>query len=448
MRTNPSQSPLRALTIAMLFVAAAGTAPWVASAQDKPVSGAPKPAVPAAQKPAAGAPKPAAPAEAKLKPPSVFASRIYRIGFMPESEVMGPLMAEIAAQHADVLGIPPHAAENVVKSMSVTESRGGQVDGVLHIGVDLRTIHNLTPKPRANEFLDAVIESLDARLLKWNQRSYDVDAKMQRLDQANADFAKRQAMVRDLEERVRTITGRSDVTLSKVGATLPKLEEQRETLRLEVLGKQARQDALAASIEKLAKAAAERVETDPVAAELEKVVQARQQSYERTAQLHQTGNVSESELAQARAVVAEARAKMLERREAVKESSGGDLLGGLNRELATLSIDIAEGTAKLKAVEDLVSKYGEARQLLEGGEDLPRDKQMYDDLRHRAELELREARGRIPASTLELMVSQSYGPDDPRYQRPPSVDGAPADPAAVPPPPSSEGAVPGSPPKE
>ena len=97
---------------------------------------------------------------------------------------------------------------------------------------------------------------------------------------------------------------------SIVGA-VTRLEEERQRLELDVMGKTAR-EALEREIAKRSELVEKKAEEDAIAAELQKVVDVRQASVERIKKMVSAAHASETELQEAVGRVAEARAKLLE----------------------------------------------------------------------------------------------------------------------------------------
>ena len=72
--------------------------------------------------------------------------------------------------------------------------------------------------------------------------------------------------------------------------------------------------------------------------------------------------------------LAEARAKVLERRDLVAERSGGSILVDLNRELQSVVITVAEAEAKLMAAQKALSGFQHARGELHHAPEQPRNR--------------------------------------------------------------------------
>jgi hypothetical protein len=163
------------------------------------------------------------------------------------------------------------------------------------------------------------------------------------------------------------------------------MDEEVEALALDQAGADARQKALEAAIAQQAKRAEAAVQDDAVATELQNVVDARTTQLKRTQQLHATGNTTDTSVDGAMAAVAEARARLAERRQQTAATAGGAALADWNRELLNLSVANAERHAKLKFLE-------ERRQGLAEALPMANELDRYRTVAERAEIDRRDAK--------------------------------------------------------
>src|SRR4029078_8838978 len=82
-----------------------------------------------------------------------------------------------------------------------------------------------------------------------------------------------QARMEKARDDVAAQTGAVDVSPSTIRSLLASLQHQREAVQIDLAAKQARRDALADQIAKFSDEIRAKVKDDPVAAELQKVVQ-------------------------------------------------------------------------------------------------------------------------------------------------------------------------------
>jgi hypothetical protein len=217
--------------------------------------------------------------------------------------------------------------------------------------VDLRLTIALPDdaRPAARQFADTIVASLKDFVRHDFERQRDerleplADAKAM-ADHRLREFEKSAAELRD---KMRVASGRADVSAKNVSEALTRLEEEKQKVELEMMGKKARRAALEEQLAKQSDTVEKRINDDAIAAELEKVVKIRQEAMDRLKKLHDSGNVSNTEVNEAVSAAAEARAKLLERRRDAAAEAGGDALQAFNRELLNLSIEQRELEARL-----------------------------------------------------------------------------------------------------
>ncbi len=154
---------------------------------------------------------------------------------------------------------------------------------------------------------------------------------------------------------------RNDTLLSEI----QKASEAIAPLKLESVAAEARANALAkfyATYSEQAKLAAR---SDEIAAELQKVVEAREKQLATLSQLNKNGQSSSADLYSAQAALAEAKAKVAERRREAATSAGGDELAGLKKEDIKLSLDAAERSARIQYLTQRLELLNKSMQTLE-----------------------------------------------------------------------------------
>jgi chromosome segregation ATPase len=187
-----------------------------------------------------------------------------------------------------------------------------------------------------------------------------------RLKKAEQEYDQARDAAAELERKLHALTQRAETSRSSLSKAASHLDEEAEALALEQAGADARQQALEVVIAQQAKHAEAAVKDDPVAAELQKVVDARAAQSKRTEQLYKTGAVDAPNVDGAAAALAEARARLAERRQQSAAAAGGAALADWNRELLNLSVANAERHAKLKFLEDRRQGLAEALQIADG----------------------------------------------------------------------------------
>jgi hypothetical protein len=171
-----------------------------------------------------------------------------------------------------------------------------------------------TAPPIAAEIADDLVDSFRTylvnkyeesrkRLLDRSQRDFE-------LNQRNADDANQQ--LNHLRKQLRDLSGRSDVAPKTLTAALTSMDDELQHLKIERLSKDARRSALEEQIAQLTERVQKKIESDPIAAELQKVVDAREDRVKAIKQMHESGAASRDEVTQAAAQAAEAKAKVLQ----------------------------------------------------------------------------------------------------------------------------------------
>src|SRR5258706_10384362 len=169
-----------------------------------------------------------------------------------------------------------------------------------------------------------------------------LDQARRRWESARKSLDQAQGMFHEVQEELRSRTGRIDVSPASLQKAAARLEAELESLQLDAAGGAARMEALEKTIATEAVRGQEKSKGDEVAAELAIVVSARENALKRMEMLAQQATVSQEEVERARATLAEAKARLAERRMTVAAAAGGGALSEWNRELLNLSLDAQE----------------------------------------------------------------------------------------------------------
>jgi hypothetical protein len=170
------------------------------------------------------------------------------------------------------------------------------------------------------------------------------------------EYEKAYMQTLDLRQAIRAKTGRMDVERGSLDSLANKLDQDLQTLALEQAGSHARIEAIEEAIAEQSKRVEKASASDQVIAELEKVADARERQLKIVENERKTGVGTDAALQEAIAALAEARAKVAERRQAVFTGNGGDALTSLNRELLSLSIADRERRAKIQFLDAQLAK--------------------------------------------------------------------------------------------
>lgn len=181
-----------------------------------------------------------------------------------------------------------------------------------------------------------------------------------RVVETTARIDELQRRLEDERTALRKQTGATDVSPASIRQSMDAMQMQEEQVKIDLAAKQARSDALAEQIARFSSQIQEKIKADPIAAELQKVVEYQQKQLDLAQQQQKSGTAPQREVDQVASHLAEAKAKLLERQEAAANAAGGDVVSNWNRELMTISIDLAELRARSKALDQQLAAYANA----------------------------------------------------------------------------------------
>ena len=206
----------------------------------------------------------------------------------------------------------------------------------------------------AGPFLTAVAEQVQQRLRGpyEDQLRRVVAVADENLHRARTELTELRGRQREFYEKA----GRTDLSRESVLAEAKAMETEEQKLRMDQVGHTARQKALEERIAKIAAKAETRAAGDPVAAELKKVVDLREQELGTAKELDKVAKIPASDVRAIEIKLAEARAEWLNRREAAGSLAGRDILAKLNEELSAIEVDNAETEARLMHIDDQLAK--------------------------------------------------------------------------------------------
>jgi chromosome segregation ATPase len=195
------------------------------------------------------------------------------------------------------------------------------------------------------------------------QAEREVNRALATLDQARQMYQK-------LQNELRDRTGRIDVAPESLRRAAARLETELESLQLDAAGGAARTKALEATIAEVAARGQDAAKRDEVAAEYEKVASAREQALKNAEALAAQKTISLQELENARATLAEAKARLAERRINAVAAAGGGALAEWNRELLNLSLDAQERRARMAFLKDSLERIRQGLPMLDQMQEL------------------------------------------------------------------------------
>ncbi|MDB5320386.1 MAG: hypothetical protein JWN40_2017 [Phycisphaerales bacterium] len=186
-----------------------------------------------------------------------------------------------------------------------------------------------------------------------------------RVDRAEALLASAKQAFQKVQSELRDITGRVDVAPESLRKAASRLESELESLQLDAAGGTARTEALERTIQDVVARGQDAAKRDEVAAEYAIVVASRQAALKNAEALVAQGGISNQELENARAAFAEAKARLLERRNSAAAAAGGGALADWNRELLNLSLDAQERRARMKFLSQSLDRIRQGLPMLD-----------------------------------------------------------------------------------
>jgi hypothetical protein len=218
----------------------------------------------------------------------------------------------------------------------------------------------------ARDNMSATLATLDRRLHDLREQRDAVSSQL--------------ATLRDDISRV----GLADASTDNIRSMARDLDGQLESLTIDIAGKTARQKALADAIAKLSNQMDATVTNDPIAQQLQTVVDIKEKDLEMARKAQAAAAISNSELNRAMAELAQDKANLLERKETAAKAAGADSLNEWNHDLLVISVDLAELNAKAEVVK---SRIASLRDVLEAMTELPPQSELQkklDDLEDKA----------------------------------------------------------------
>ncbi len=306
--------------------------------------------------------KPAARDEAPTAPGSgtFNARRVVQVSLREDDDAARAAIAdmtgtEIAAEVLADYEISGNAGK-IVTTRVEPKDEGDAINVIFW--VDLRNAGPQAPQV-AREVADDLVKRLRQRIMQNAQGALaEQTARLaEERNRTAAELQQAREQLNQLRAKMREATGRADASSERIRDELNQLEDARQEIQLELESRAARMKALTDNIAQVSARVEEKVKNDPVATELQKVVEVREKQAELVKSQVERGQSSRAEYEEALAQAAEARARLLDRRSETAESAGGDAVRSWNREIMSLSVDTAELQAKLDRLSQRLANY-------------------------------------------------------------------------------------------
>jgi hypothetical protein len=280
------------------------------------------------------------------------------------------LIAQLSEPARTLLNVSPDALQQYLtidywrNTEVAIPTPQGRVDGPvrLHLEVNLDS----AAQPAAKEFLAAVVAALPSQI-EAEQNGDTVQEKCR--EQLGDTQGQLMRLTDDIQStRARLIDEGLGGALEGVSQAVSKLYEQRQEMRLELAAAKAEQQALAQEILQVTKQAEEKAASDPIAQQMQEIVALKEKRAGELQQQMKNGVASPDQVDAALADAAEARVQLLERRESVAETAGGDVLADLRKQLAMIEVNLAQANARDQVLSDDSQRMRDADQEAEQAE--------------------------------------------------------------------------------
>jgi hypothetical protein len=321
-------------------------------------------------------------------------------------DVKAAICNELRQQANQMLGIPPNTLQEYVtfepstEAQNLTNSRNVPVSAEPY-----RLILSLTlddkAQPVAREFMDKMLDVLPQVIDRMEQA--DLEKRMDDVMRARTEAQVRRQQAADRINAVKNL-GVDARTADEIDALARGLDEQSMQLTLDVASISAERAILSGTIDQINAEAAHKAADDPVAAQLQTIVDLKEKKLGYVQSEARGGNPPE--LSDAEADAAEARVQLLERREAVERAAAGDALADFQKQLVLAEVTLAQDQARLNAISKKLSSLNQARDLFQQSDTSPVVNSDVDTSEAN-ELRIMQQINAIPASAVRV-VSESY----------------------------------------
>ena len=238
-----------------------------------------------------------------------------------------------------------------------------------------------------NKAVDQLVETIKAMVAERTNllKKQLVDDR----DSINSQYLTMEQRKGELSDRLRIIRKNiedagdpalAEAQIDTIRAMSHDLDAQLESNAIDIAGKTARQKALADAIARLSDQMQAKLDADPIARQLQMVVDARQAQLDQDQSNFKAGAASPADISQAGVTLAEAKAALLERKEAAAKAAGADSLDQWNRDLLSLSVDLAELSARSDAIKSRITTLGK---ILQTDADGPSEENIHRDIEAR-----------------------------------------------------------------
>jgi hypothetical protein len=264
------------------------------------------------------------------------------------------LLTALAGPAKDLLHVTPDAVQQYLDVDWQNSDASGMQRFTLTVTLDDAA------QPAAQEFLAQAVAAIPDAIAATNREQV-----LQSLPDQERPLRQERAA---LDSELDSLTAEIDrvvggPTVGNVKEEAGKLEEQQDESGIEVAAMHAEQEQVAKEITRLEAEAHAAAQGDPAVAELQKIVDLKQEKLQAMENTTSDQNPEFPEKSRAlKEEIAEARVTLLEREAAVEQASGGDLLADLRKRMVMVDIDLAQSTARRDAIAQRLRALAEAEE--------------------------------------------------------------------------------------
>jgi len=246
----------------------------------------------------------------------------------------------------------------------------------------MNLVINLHPQalPVASEFGNAAVDQL-TKTLQGIETADKTEMLQKQKAAAEERLRKYKADKGDADQKLQALQNqrRDRPQFGDGPAARYKINEQKQGIVIEIAAKSARMEAIESTLKRLADEGQQSVKTDPIATEMQKLVDVLEKKLAEETERYKAGLSpnGHTDVLAADAALSEAKIRLLERQEAVAHSVGGDKVNELRGQVITLQADLAESQGRLKITSQLADEAARSHAL---DDELQDEKQKIGDL--------------------------------------------------------------------
>ncbi|MFH1881251.1 MAG: hypothetical protein ABIL62_00895 [Planctomycetota bacterium] len=204
-------------------------------------------------------------------------------------------------------------------------------------------------KPAAEEFMDALVDSLESTLVKVFE-DYKLRFNNQ-LQLAEQEATRAETDLRDKQKTLREISRTRVLDRDKILADIYRLRQDVQAPKMNQASNQVIIDATTKRIADIQARIKKQLENDSITIELQSIVEMSGKLVIEAEKQVKAGTISSLQLDEIKEKLARARIEIARRREQLSSSVGGNLIESLNKELADRSIQATQDEASIQSLE-------------------------------------------------------------------------------------------------